>query len=105
MLTNRDLPNITLEYSNKERFYLALPATKPISFERRFYATVILHWIYHETPDFFSYLQKMNVFLPLNEHFARTFFIYMPCSGRFASVLKLRVSIGLSLQGKTTTKK
>ena len=78
---------------------------KPILFERRFYATVILHWIYHETPDFFSYLQKMNVFLPLNEHFARTFFIYMPRSGRFASVLKLRVSIGLSLQGKTTTKK
>ena len=96
---------MTLEYSNKERFYLALPATKPISFERRFYATVILHWIYHETPDFFSYLQKMNVFLPLNEHFARTFFFYMPRSGRFASVLKLRVSIGLSLQGKTTTKK
>ena len=96
---------MTLEYSNKEGFYLALPAAKPISFERRFYATVILHWIYHETPDFFSYLQKMNVFLPLNEHFARTFFIYMPCSGRFASVLKLRVSIGLSLQGKTTTKK
>ena len=97
---------MTLEYSNKEHFYLALSVAKPISFERRFYATVILHWIYHETPDFFSYLQKMNVFLPLNEHFARTFFfIYTPRSGLFASLLKLRVSIGLSLQGKTTTKK
>ena len=57
LLTNRDLPNMTLEYSNKEHFYLALSVAKPISFERRFYATVILHWIYHETPDFFSYLQ------------------------------------------------
>ena len=70
---------MTLEYSNKEHFYLALSVAKPILFERRFYATVILHWIYYETPDFFSYLQKMNVFLPLNEHFARTFFfIYTP---------------------------
>ena len=96
---------MTLEYSNKEHFYLALSVAKPISFERRFYATVILHWIYHETPDFFSYLQKMNVFLPLNEHFARTFFYLYAHSCRFASVLKLRVSIGLSLRGKTVTKK
>ena len=96
---------MTLEYSNKEHFYLALSVAKPISFERQFYATVILHWIYHETPDFVSYLQKMNVFLPLNEHFARTFFFNLNArSGRFASVLKLRVSIGLSLRGKTMTK-
>ena len=96
---------MTLEYSNKEHFYLALSVAKPISFERRFYATVILHWIYYETPDFFSYLQKKNVFLPLNEHFARTFFYLYARSCRFASVLKLRVSIGLSLRGKTVTKK
>ena len=47
----------------------------------------------------------MNVFLPLNEHFARTFFYLYARSCRFASVLKLRVSIGLSLRGKTVTKK
>ena len=66
---------------------------KPIEFERRYYASAILHWIYHEIPAFFSYLQKMNLFLPLNEQFAETFFFYLHTpSGRFASVLKLRVS-------------
>ena len=83
MLANRDLPNPSPIFFNKEGLYLglylALSAVKPIEFERRYYASAILHWIYHEIPAFFSYLQKMNLFLPLNEQFAETFFfIYTP---------------------------
>ena len=64
LLPNRDLPDLTREFFNKEGLSLALSAAKPISFDRSYYLVTQLHSIHSITHNFFSCLQKMNWFLP-----------------------------------------
>ena len=74
LLPNRDLPDLTREFFNKEGLSLALSAANPIAFDRRYYLVTHLHSIHRETWAFFSYLQKMNWFLPYNCLFCQPFF-------------------------------
>ena len=74
LLPNRDLPDLTCEFFNKEGLYLALSAAKPMLFERYKYL-VSSHWAFnHEIPDKRRYLQKMNWFLPYKCLFCQPYF-------------------------------
>ena len=63
-----------VNFSIRKGLSLALSAEKPISFDKRNYLVTHLNSIHRETWAFFSYLQKMNWFLPLNDCLAPTFF-------------------------------
>ena len=74
LLPNRDLPDLTREFFNKEGLYLALSAAKPMLFERYKYL-VSSHWAFNcEIPDKRRYLQKMNWFLPYKCLFCQPYF-------------------------------
>ena len=74
LLPNRDLPDLTCEFFNKEGLYLALSAAKPMLFERYKYL-VSSHWAFNcEIPDKRRYLQKMNWFLPYKCLFCQPYF-------------------------------
>ena len=76
LLPNRDLPDLTCEFFNKEGLYLALSAAKPMLFERYKYL-VSSHWAFNcEIPDKRRYLQKMNWFLPYKCLFCQPYFFY-----------------------------
>ena len=77
LLPNRDLPDLTREFFNKEGLYLALSAAKPMLFERYKYL-VSSHWAFNcEIPDKRRYLQKMNCFLPYKCLFCQPYFFLL----------------------------